>query len=174
MRIPIVQDVEMWKRHFQSMAKGEIPVEDVYLLNQKGRGFGHNRRGRVVYKVQKGSGSGSSKGPVMISPIAQGLNMAKSELAAQKKGSTINRGRSKSKITKASKRRPVKRSKSKKKKTKKKKKSTGPKKSKKKPVKRGKKAPKRKGKKPSSKKKKKAGTRKKKATPRKKKDIFQK
>ena len=51
--------VEKWKDHFRAMAKGNIPLEEIFMLNQKGRGLGH-------------------------SPVAQGLAQAESQIARRK------------------------------------------------------------------------------------------
>ena len=67
--------VEQWKEHFCSMAKGHAPLEKNYVLNQKGRGLGNSRNGKIIYKVnQQGSGVGSLT--TMVSPAAQGLTEA--------------------------------------------------------------------------------------------------
>lgn len=72
-------NVEKAKSHFQAMARGHVPVDEIYVVNQKGRGFGNSRKGRVVYRVnQKGFGG-------FITPVAQGLAQAKSKVQGQSK-----------------------------------------------------------------------------------------
>ena len=80
-----MMDLEKWKEHFKHMAKGEIPPDDIYVLNQRGRGLGNNRNGKVLYKVKQ-SGQGPVQKPVMITPVAQGLAQAKSKIQEQKLG----------------------------------------------------------------------------------------
>ena len=67
---------EKMERHFQAMARGNIPIEEMYLVNQKGRGFGNSRKAKIVYKIgQRGSGPG-----MMVTPVAQGLAQARSKV----------------------------------------------------------------------------------------------
>ena len=72
-------NLEKWKNHFQSMAEGKVPLEQVYVISQKGRGLGNNRNGKVLYGVKSQLGSGT----VNVSPVQQGIQQAKSELKSE-------------------------------------------------------------------------------------------
>ena len=65
------------------MAKGKVPLEDIYVLNKKSRGLIYTRKGQILYNVKQ-IGSGSAT-PTMISLTAQGLAQAKSKIEGQRK-----------------------------------------------------------------------------------------
>ena len=75
MRKPIIENVDKWTSHYESMAKGKILFEDMYVLNQKGRGLGNHKRSRIIYKIHK-TNSSTVSSPQIISPVAQGINQA--------------------------------------------------------------------------------------------------
>lgn len=76
MRKPIIENVEKWTNHYQAMAEGKFPLEDMYILNQQGRGLGNNRKGKIIYKIGKPQNPTIS--PQIISPVAQGIDQAES------------------------------------------------------------------------------------------------
>ena len=95
-------DPEKWQEHFKRMAEGKIPPEDVYVLNQKGRGLGNTQKGKVLYKMKQ---SGAGLNPIMVTPVAQGIAQAESKIQNQMgqrcwKGIKRTKSGSKSRTTK--------------------------------------------------------------------------
>ena len=74
-----MSNLEKWKNHFRNMAEGKVPLEQVYVISQKGRGLGNSRNGKNMYGVRSQLGSGT----VNISPVQQGIQQAKSELKSE-------------------------------------------------------------------------------------------
>ena len=97
MRVPIGDNLNKWKEHFQAMARGKLPFDDMYVLNQRGRGLS-NGRGRIVYKINQTGGNTSTQ-PQIVSPVAQGLKQAESIVGQTRAPKRINR-RKKSKTGK--------------------------------------------------------------------------
>ena len=79
------------------MAKGQTPLNEIHLLNQRGRGLGNSRNGKILYRIsQKGAG------PSVISPVVQDIAQAESHLkesqgqhGGQKRKRSIKRSSSK-------------------------------------------------------------------------------
>ena len=67
-----------WKQHFDNMAEGKIPPDEIYVLNQRGRGLGYNRKGKVLYKLKTTHLNNTI--PSMVTPVAQGLAQAISKV----------------------------------------------------------------------------------------------
>lgn len=113
--------VESWKRHFRSMAHRAFPNEDMYVVNQTGRGIGRNSFNRTTYKI-RGTPSKSDNAVIeIVSPVAQEIERAKVLLGRQaikrksckKKGSS-KKGRCSGKVKKPAKKRVTKKPKKKK------------------------------------------------------------
>ena len=100
-----MSQIEQWKSHFKAMAKGQTPLNEIHVLNQRGRGLGNSRNGKILYQIsQKGAG------PSVILPVVQGIAQAESHLkeiqgqhGGQKRKRSIKRSSSKVKHRKVSK-----------------------------------------------------------------------
>ena len=71
--------IEKWKEHFRHMAqKGLMHEDDIFIVNQSGRGLGRNAYPKhTLYKVKKTIGNT----PVtIVSPVVGNLDRAKALL----------------------------------------------------------------------------------------------
>ena len=82
MTLDLSDSVQKWKNHFQAMAQGKIPLDDIYVLHQRGRGLGTTNRGKALYKVQSGGQAPSNvtttKG--VTTPVNRGFAMAQARI----------------------------------------------------------------------------------------------
>ena len=70
-----MSQIEQWKSHFKAMPKGQTPLNEIHVLNQRERGLGNFRCGKILYRIsEKGAG------PSVISPVVQGFVQAESHL----------------------------------------------------------------------------------------------
>lgn len=122
--------VEKWKEHFKRLTSRLHSPDDVYLVNQTGRGLGRNAYPKkVLYKVRSNAPSSPAKVEI-VSPVAQNVNQARALIKGggikkthKGKGSISKKGRGKgkkSKPNKKKKKKTTKKSNKKKKKSKKK------------------------------------------------------
>ena len=82
MTLDLSDSVQKWKNHFQSMAQGKIPLDDIYVLNQRGRGLGTTNRGKALYKVQSGGQAPSNitTTKTVTTPVNRGFAMAQARI----------------------------------------------------------------------------------------------
>lgn len=82
--------VEKWKEHFRRLTNKLHSPDDVYLVNQRGRGIGRNAYPRrVLYKVRSQTGSGRVEGGSkveIVSPVAQNINQARALIKESSNG----------------------------------------------------------------------------------------
>lgn len=104
MAVDLSDSVEKWKNHFQAMARGKIPKDDIYIINQRGKGLGTNPKGRALYRVQTG-------GQSVPSPADQGYTMALQRIknTNRKRSRSVTASRSRSRSIKRRKKTPIKR-----------------------------------------------------------------
>lgn len=89
MSIDLSNSVNKWKHHFESMAKGNLPLDNIYYINQRGRGLGVNNRGKALYKIQSGGQSATSN-TTSYNPVNKGYAMAQARIRNK---SRVKKGR---------------------------------------------------------------------------------
>ena len=82
----IMVSVEQWKAHFKQLAHREFPNEDMYMVNQTGRGLGRSAYKRQnLYKIRK-----PAPGKVnIVSPVAQNIDRARALVKKKKSIKTL-------------------------------------------------------------------------------------
>ena len=108
MSVDLSDSVDKWKNHFQAMARGKIPKDEIYMINQRGKGLGTNAKGKALYRVQTG-------GQAVAPATDLGYNMAMQRIkeSKRKRSASISGMRSRSKPSKRKKRSTIKRKSSK-------------------------------------------------------------
>ena len=69
-----------WTQHFLKMARGGLPIEDTYVITQRGRGLGRSAFQRTSYKVREVSPSRPLPPVTVVSPVAQAVEQAKAKI----------------------------------------------------------------------------------------------
>ena len=86
MRVPVIEKVNMWKEHFENMAKGKLPSSSIYnITNQRGAGAVGNsyRANKKIFSVQRGGAADTTE--TIISPVQGALDQTKSEIENKQK-----------------------------------------------------------------------------------------
>lgn len=94
MAYDLSNSIQKWKNHFQAMAQGKIPLDNMYIMHQRGRGLGTNPRGKTLYKVQSGGQfTTPTSTNTVVTPTNRGYAMAKARIrnAARSRSSGIKR-----------------------------------------------------------------------------------
>ncbi len=76
--------VEQWKSHFKKLAHKAYPSEDMYIVNQTGRGLGRNSYKKTLYRVRSAKEpSGPNPTVQIVSPVAQAVEQARALVKSQ-------------------------------------------------------------------------------------------
>lgn len=91
--------VEQWANHFKRMAHRTFPHEDMYIVNQKGRGLGRNAYSKTVYKIRSPQAEEPTPPVAIVSDVAANVNRARALVQREsiKKKRTKRAGNSSSK-----------------------------------------------------------------------------
>lgn len=98
MNFDLSDSVPKWEKHFVDMAQGKIPTNQMYMLNQKGKGLGTFVRGKALYRIQTGGQTPTqTTNNKVANPANRGYAMARARIRnAQRKRSSTSKSRSKS------------------------------------------------------------------------------
>ena len=83
MAIDLSGSVQKWRNQFQQMARGNIPLDDMYIMHQRGRGLGTNPRGKTLYKIQGGgqlAPQTKTTTNTVVNPANRGYAMAQARI----------------------------------------------------------------------------------------------
>ncbi len=76
--------VEQWKNHFKKLAHKAYPSDDMYIVNQTGRGLGRNSYKKTLYRVRPSKeSSGPNPTVQLVSPVAQAVEQARALVKSQ-------------------------------------------------------------------------------------------
>ena len=104
MALDLSDSVHKWQNHFRNMAQGKIPLDDIYVIPQKGGGLGTTPKGKALYKVQSGGNiptKSTTTTSTMTNPINRGYAMAQARIKnakpIQRKKRNVSSGRPRAK-----------------------------------------------------------------------------
>ena len=69
--------VGQWTEHFKRFAHRAFPQEDMYVVNQTGRGLSRNAYSPTIYKIRKTEQQGPTPPVAIVSDVAANVNRAR-------------------------------------------------------------------------------------------------
>jgi len=93
--VPVVPNVKKWEDHYVNMAKGQIPMENTYILNQGGRGLGRRRKVRTSTTATKRRGRKTKRS---TTTNRRRRRVKKGKRKTKKKSKTTRKNKQKTKI----------------------------------------------------------------------------